>query len=204
MPSLRQYATTGSLVTLLVLRGLLEYGESAHAEFFQYTDSDGTVVFVDEADKVPNRYWKEAILRQASNAAESTSKSRNTRVTVTDNKVYVPVTVSYRGKTLKTWFLLDTGASVTIISATLAEKLGIQTADTTPGVTRVADGRSIQSLRTNLNFLSVDPKTVNNIDVGILQVSGPPLPFEGWLGMNFLAEFRHQLDVTSQTIKWIE
>ena len=53
------------------------FGESAHAEVFQYTDSDGTVVFVDEADKVPNRYWKQAILRQTSNAAESPSKSRS-------------------------------------------------------------------------------------------------------------------------------
>lgn len=204
MPSLHHYATIGSLVTLLVLRGLLVFGESARAEIFQYTDSDGTVVFVDEADKVPNRYWNQAILRQTSNTAESPSKSRNTRVTVSDNKVYVPVTVSYRGKTVKTWFLMDTGASVTIISATLAEKLGIQAADTSPALTRVADGRNIQSLRTNLEFLSVGQKTVHNLDVGILQVSGPPLPFEGWLGMNFLSEFRHQLDVTSQTIQWIE
>ena len=52
MPSLHHYATIGSLVTLLVLRGLLVFGESARAEIFQYTDSDGTVVFVDEADKI--------------------------------------------------------------------------------------------------------------------------------------------------------
>jgi len=125
-------------------------------------------------------------------------------VTVSDNKVFVPVTVSYRGTMVKTIFLLDTGASVTVITATLAQKLGIQAADTMPGLTRVADGRNIHSLQTNLDFLRVEPKSALNLDVGILQVSGPELPFEGWLGMNFLRKFRHQLDVNAQVILWME
>ncbi len=196
-----QYTRSVQLVIMLSLLNLLISG-SAFAEVFQYTDSNGTLVFVDEAGKVPVHYRSRTTVRPADKAPES--RATRSGVIVSDNKVYLTVTVRHRGKTVNCRFLLDTGASVTIISESLAEKLGIPTEETTQGLTRVADGRNIQSRRTTLDTLTVGPKTLHDIDVGILRVTGPPLPFEGWLGMNFLGQFRHQLDVNTQTILWSE
>ncbi len=194
-----QYAAAIQLVSMLSLPNL-SHGGSAVADCFHYTDSDGTLVFVDEAGKIPDRYRSRTRVRTTAEGREPRATSSS--VTVSDNRVYLAVTASHRGRTVNCRFLLDTGASITIISESLAERLGIPAEEITRGLTQVADGRNVPSRQTTLETLTVGPKTLHDIDVGILPVTGPPLPFDGWLGMNFLGRFRHQLDVTSQTILW--
>lgn len=172
----------------------------ASADFFQYTDKHGTVVIVDDQGKVPEKYRKKS---KTTRSTTGTNSAR-TAVKIQNNKVFVPVTLSYRTTTVDAVMLLDTGASTTTISIELAKRLGIQPESTELGVSRVADGRMLQTFVTYLDYLAVGPKMKGNVQVSIIPSSGPPLPFDGLLGMNFLGDFSYHLDVNNQMINWLQ
>jgi len=193
------YSALSALAIVVTMAASLEA-----TEIFQYTDANGTMVFVDDLDKVPREYVGQTRQKHLSLTEVQSTRAETTPVIMSDDMIYVPVTVSYRGISIRTLFLLDTGASVTAISAVLAERLGIRNVDTEPLVTRLADGRTIPSRHAVLTALSAEPKTWRNIDVAIIPVSGPALPFDGWLGMNVIGKSRHQLNVDSRMIQWTE
>jgi clan AA aspartic protease (TIGR02281 family) len=114
----------------------------------------------------------------------------------------VPVRLSYRDTTVDAWMLLDTGATITVISSSLADRLGIKKASTESHMTQVADGREVQTSRTHVDSLAVGPKLKLNTEVVIMTFIGPVMGFDGLLGMNFLEEFSYHLDVNNQTIEW--
>lgn len=170
------------------------------ADFFQYTDKDGTVVIVDDQGKIPAPYRK----KTKTTRSDSGGNPGGTAVTIRNNKVFVPVTLSYRNKTVDVTMLLDTGASSTTISIEVAKRLGIRPESTDMGISRVADGRLLHTFVTTLDYLAVGPKMKSGVQVSILPASGPPLPFDGLLGMNFLGDFNYHLDVNSGMINWLQ
>jgi clan AA aspartic protease (TIGR02281 family) len=172
----------------------------ANADFFQYTDRNGTIVFVDDEGKIPEKYRKKARTTKSVNSENLTA----TAVTIKDNRVFVPVTVSYRNKTVAATMLLDTGASLTTISIDVAKRLGINPESAELGISRVADGRILRTFVTTLDYLSVGPKIKSGLQVSIMPSSGPPLPFDGLLGMNFLGDFSYHLDVNNEMINWMQ
>jgi predicted aspartyl protease len=179
---------------------LLSCALPASADFFQYTDKDGTVVIVDDQGKIPEKYRKKAKTTKSANSSNSTT----TTVKIRDNKVFVPVTLSYRNKTVDAVMLLDTGASLTTISIEVAKRLGISPESTERGISRVADGRVLNTFITTLDYLSVGPKMKSGVQISIMPSSGPPLPFDGLLGMNFLGDFSYHLDVNNEMINWMQ
>lgn len=183
------------LVCLLVALGA---GQAAWGELFQYTDKDGTLVVVDDESKIPARYRKKA---QTSRTGGS-SAERYTGVTVRGNKVLVPVTFSYRNATIQARMLLDTGASVTVISPALAERLGIRPEHTERGVGRVADGSYIESRHLRIDYIQVGPKIKQQPEVVVINQVGPSMGFDGLLGMNFLGDFRYHINMGNSTIEW--
>ena len=97
--------------------------------------------------------------------------------------------------------LIDTGATGVVISPAIAQRLGIRLEEVTQGVTTVADGRKITNYNAIADFVAVGPKTKKALHLSIL-------PHEnneetGLLGMSFLADFPHILDVKSQVITWM-
>ena len=190
---------TGFIRTaLLVLLLLQAFPLAALADFFQYTDRDGTVVMVDDESKIPAQYRKKA----RSSRSEPAVTSRTTAVRYRNNHAIVPVKINYHDTTVEAWLLLDTGAAVTVISPGLARRLGIKGDNTESRLAQLADGRVIETARARVDSLSVGPKITYNAEVAIMPVSGPVSGFDGLLGMNFLGEFRYHLDVNSQTIEW--
>ena len=170
------------------------------ADFFQYTDKNGTVVIVDDEGKIPESYRKQTkTTKTAKNSAAT-----KTAVRIQSNKVFVPVTLSYRNKTVEAVMLLDTGASTTTLSTEMAQRLGIRPESTEPGMSRVADGRVLQTFIASLDYLAVGPKIKSGIQITIIPSSGPALPFDGLLGMNFLGDFSYQLDMNNEMINWMQ
>ncbi|MDD2540644.1 MAG: retropepsin-like aspartic protease [Desulfuromonadaceae bacterium] len=171
--------------------------EDSHAgAIYTFTDGNGILTMVSDKEKVPIRYRANMKVSSASG-----SNSKTTAVTVRDNRIYVPVTIGYRGKMVTVSLLIDTGATGVMISPAIAQRLGIRLEETTQGVTTVADGRKIANFNAVTDFVAVGPKTKRALQVNIL-------PHEsneetGLLGMSFLADFPHMLDTKAQVIKWM-
>jgi len=172
---------------------------TAHADFFQYTDQDGTVVMVDDESKIPGKYRKQT----RTTKAESGVASKTTAVRVkNNNQVFVPVRISYRNTVVDAWLLMDTGATSTVISTDLADRLGIKPASTERRLSQVADGSVVQAYRTRVDFMAVGPKMKLNAEVSILPSNGPGMGFDGLLGMNFLGDFPYRMDMNTHVIEW--
>ena len=187
------------IITLSLILSLPALSRIARADFFQYTDQSGTVVMVDDESKIPAKYRKKTRTTKAVPAGESKSTSV---MLIKGNQALVPVRLSYRTTTVDAWLLLDTGATVTVISSSLADRLGIKTANTQSRPSQLADGRVVETFRTRVDYLAVGPKLKYNAEVAILPSDGPAIGFDGLLGMNFLGDYRYHLDINSQTIEW--
>ena len=186
------------LFTTFLILILPAFSLTARADYFQYTDQDGTVVMVDDESKIPKKFRKQT----RTTKADPGGASKTTGVTVRNNQVFVPVSFSYRNTTVDAWLLLDTGATTTTISTDLANRLGIKPANTQLQLGRVADGRVVQAYRTRVDYMAVGPKVKQSAEVSIIPSNGPSMGFDGLLGMNFLGDFPYRLDVNTQAIEW--
>lgn len=164
--------------------------------FYSFADNQGIVHMVDDLDKVPLEYRKNMKVD-----SPASSPATSTPVIVIGNQVFVPVTVTFRGRSVETRLLLDTGASVTTISETLAAQLGIGAADVTAGNSKVADGRSIASYIFKADSLAVSNHSLSAADTSILPGSGGK-GYEGLLGMNYLKNFRYHVNFDKSVIEW--
>jgi hypothetical protein len=50
--------------------------------------------------------------------------------------------------------------------------------------------------------MAVGPKMKLNAEVTILPSNGPAMGFDGLLGMNFLGDFPHRMDMNTHVIEW--
>ncbi|MDK9717842.1 MAG: retroviral-like aspartic protease family protein [Trichlorobacter sp.] len=187
------------LICVVIAVVVVLKSHQVQADLFQYTDKDGTVVMVDDEGKIPSQYRK-----KVKNSRSSSGGDRYTGVTVRGNKVLVPVTISFRNETIQARLLLDTGASVTVISPQLASRLGIRPEHTSRTTGRVADGSFITAYNTVVDYMQVGPKTKHSVEVAVLPMNGPTMGFDGLLGMNFLGDFRYHVNMGSQTIEWVQ
>lgn len=183
-------------VIFLALFGL---AADAAADLFSYTARDGSLVIVDDEGKIPPEFRKKA----RGSRSGAASQERYTAVTVRGNKVLVPVTISYRSETVQARLLLDTGASITVISPELAGRLGIRQEHTRQAVGRMADGSFVSAQNAIVDYLMVGPKVKQSAEVAVLPMNGPAMGFDGLLGMNFLRDFRYHINMGAQTIEWV-
>lgn len=187
-----------SFTTTILILLLPAFSPSVRADFFQYTDENGTVVMVDDEGKIPRKFRKQT----RTTKADPGGGSMATSVTVRNNQVLVPVRFSYRDTTVDAWLLLDTGATTTMISTDLANRLGIKPANTQRQLSRVADGRVVQAFRTRVDYMAVGPKMKLSAEISIMPSNGQNLGFDGLLGMNFLGDFPYRLDLNTHIIEW--
>lgn len=163
---------------------------------YTFTDNQGVIHIVDVLEKVPQAYR-----RNMKVDTSSPSVAASTPVFINGNQVIVPVTITYRGRSVTARLLLDTGATVTTISEALAGGLGVSGGDVQPGKSTVADGRSVGSYSFKADSLSVGDHHVPNADTSILPGSGGK-GYDGLLGMNYLKNFRYHVNFDRSVIEW--
>jgi clan AA aspartic protease (TIGR02281 family) len=161
---------------------------------YQYTDSSGMIVMVDDLEKVPAKY------RAKMKTSSSMYGQPRTAVKVQNNQIWVPVTLAHKGRTVTSLLLLDTGATNTSISPALARRLGVQTTETTGGKVKLADGSVVQAAYVVVDHVTVGPKAKRYLNVQIIPRSGDEET--GLLGMNFLGDFPHIIEARAGIIRW--
>ncbi len=137
---------------------------------------------------------------EATPGKRSTANARQTRINIEGNVILVPVTLVYDEREVATMLVLDTGASSTVLTAALAERLGVQ-----PEINakvKVAGGEMIDAQSVILDSLSVGPHTRRELRALVLRHQSTQTKLQGALGLNFLRHYPYNIDMQQMVINW--
>jgi predicted aspartyl protease len=144
-----------------------------------------------------------ARILESGSAAESPTAPRSGRITsvpmqTRNNRFLVPVILNEKETAT---FLLDTGASITVITPDLARRAGIEIA---PGGmqsrVRMASGQELQVSVIRLKSIRIGLARIDNIGVALYELgimdktAQPPLVVDGLLGADVLGQFTTTID----------
>ena len=123
-----------------------------------------------------------------------------TKISIINNHVIVPVSLSYKRKKVRVKLLLDTGATNITLHRNIAKKLKVKRPQ--KGSIRVAGGELIDAEGVILDSVTVGPHTKKKLLAGIIEHNGPKVPYDGLLGMNFLKNLQYSIDFENQVLRW--
>ena len=97
---------------------------------------------------------------------------------------------------VETTMVLDTGASLVLLTRGVAKNLGVKLDNLKPDTKiRVADGRTVDASRIVLKNVRVEECEANNVDAVVLMSDRGDFGFrDGLLGMSFLKNFNFKID----------
>lgn len=101
---------------------------------------------------------------------------------------------------VKATLLLDTGASLVVLSKRIGEELGLETGDATKDimVLKLADGRMSNAKAVVLDSVKIEDVEAKKVIAAVMldQLPDPALR-DGLLGMSFLSRFNIKMDLTT-------
>jgi clan AA aspartic protease (TIGR02281 family) len=174
------------------------------AEIFRWADEKGIVYFTDNPHNIPEKYRARAIRLKA---ADSPRRDEPAKVSEPDKasipiqrKGQVAVVRATLNSKASASFVVDTGASYTMISRAMAKELEID-----------IEGKNLPAIpfQTANGVISAPVVTLESIDVGGMQVKDltaavydafPDSSVSGLLGLNFLSHFRMDIDSKNELL----
>jgi len=130
----------------------------------------------------------------------TTSGSRAIPLTLANSYLLVSAVLNHTESVV---LLLDTGASHTLLTSRVAQRLGVEvTANTLRRTMMVADGQRQEVPIVQLASLTVGHATVERLAVAISELFPYPSRVDGLLGMDFLGQFIVTLDRAAQQM-WL-
>jgi clan AA aspartic protease (TIGR02281 family) len=219
-----------SIALFLFICILFSGATNLRAEFYKYKDDEGKLHFVDDIGAIPEKYryqlkvYKEPTdfmseeekqehrekQRQKAEQLNRIQKQRqrerlrqekrSTPIIIVENQIFVPVTLAYDGRRLRTRFLLDTGATMSAMHKDIADRLYIR--EFKNGFARLASGETIRAKAAKLDYIQVGPYRKTEIIAGVIDFQGEAAPHSGLLGMDFLRHFEYSIDFKNQRINW--
>ena len=176
----------------------------SYAEMYKWVDDKGTVHFTDDPSTIPEKYRENAETRKPSKEI-STSQPKEKPKPFLPAKAAEPDGISVdlvrkhelllaevvlNGR-IRQYFIVDTGASFTLINKPTARELGITVDDTTPFIPIFTASSLIFTPLVTLSSIRVGEAEVENVDVLIYNM---PSESAGLLGNSFLNKFKVVLD----------
>ena len=184
------------LWTLLIGLLLLRTAPSSAAEYYRWVDQNGVVHFTDNLQNVPEKQRGPAarITPIDNPVTAEPAKTAPVKASIPIEKhgqIVVIQAILNNKRSAK--FVVDTGATYTMISSAVAKDLDIdltQNQRTMPFQT--ANGL-IQAPLTNLDSITVGGMEVKNLTAAVHDAVPDP-QVAGLLGLNFLSNFRMDID----------
>jgi len=198
------------IIFIVLVTFMLSTATAAGETIYSWTDENGVrhmtnIPPVQSNEKIdiiaikPPQIVGEPEINFTEPEVSSASKSV-TEVSIIENHVIVPVTLSYKLKKIQINLLLDTGSSNITLHRNIAKKLKV--IETLKGSIRVAGGELIDAEGVILDTVTVGPHTKKNLLAGIIEHNGPAVDYDGLLGMNFLKNYQYTIDFDNQLLRW--
>ena len=125
-----------------------------------------------------------------------------TKVSVRGNSVLVPVKLVHGAEEVEVKLLLDTGATRTVISTDIAERLSINLDRERKTQVQIVGGAVIDARVVRFNRLSVGPHAKRNWEIVVVPHNGPVVEHDGLLGMDVLRDLKYRVDFKRKVIVW--
>jgi clan AA aspartic protease (TIGR02281 family) len=179
----------------------------SHGEMYKWVDERGTVHFADDLSNVPEKYRSDAEMRKTAKemfpsevkegpalpVMMKSSPSDGVEVNLYRRHELWLTEVLLNGK-VKRHFILDSGASFTLINRQTASELGITIDEYTPFIPVSTVSGVILAPLVTLKSVQVGKAELENVEALIHTM---PSESEGLLGNSFLNKFRIILDTTN-------
>ena len=190
--------------TFFLLTILIALALPASAEMYKWVDEKGTVHFTDDISSIPEKYREDVEMRKtptgtpgqevreksAPAPAQKTSEPEGFEVNLLRrNELWLSEVIL--NNRLRSYFIVDTGASFTLINWQMAKELGLNIDETTPFIPIYTASQLIFTPLVTLKSVRVGEAEVENVDV---LVHNLPSSTGGLLGNSFLNKFRVVLD----------
>ncbi len=177
-----------------------------YAQMYKWVDDKGTVHFTDDPAAIPEKYREDAETRknlpergtQAPQHQEKPKFSSSGKVSEEDG-ITVPLYRRYEllfaevvlNGRVRRYFIVDTGASFTLLNKATAQELGIQEDNSTPYLRAASVSGIISAPLISLASLRVGKAEVENVEALVFPMAANA---DGLLGNSFLNKFRVIID----------
>jgi clan AA aspartic protease (TIGR02281 family) len=191
-------------ITILCVLISMVFITPSYGDMYKWVDEKGTIHFTDDISTIPEKYQPDAELRKAPqeiSAPETKEKPSASPVPKTSEPEGVEVSLLRRHELLlaevflnsrvRQYFIVDTGASFTLINWQTAKDLDLIVNESTPFIPIFTASQLILTPLVTLKSIRVGNAEVENVDVLIHNL---PSNSAGLLGNSFLNKFRVTLD----------
>jgi len=177
---------------------------SSYGEMYKWVDEKGTVHFTDDLSSIPEKYRQDAETRKPSketSAPQPLERPKSSPPAKASEPEGITVDLVRRGELslaevilngrIKQYFIVDTGASFTLINRPTAKELGITIDESTPYMPVFTASSLIFTPLVTLSSIRVGEAEVENVDVLIHDM---PTSTAGLLGNSYLNKFKVTID----------
>ncbi len=180
------------IITVLVF--LSSPVSSLAADIFRWMDKKGVVHFTDNLHNVPEKHRASATRIKARETPGSQEPSSPDKVSVPfQKKGQVVVVEAIVNEKASAKFVVDTGATYTMISQATAKELGIDLEKKLPTIPFQTANGVIRAPLVSLDSIEVGGMKVKDLTAAVYDVFPDPT-IAGLLGLNFLSKFRMDID----------
>ena len=183
------------LVFLLFLFLVSLVAPSRSAELYRWVDERGVVHFSDNEHNIPSEFRNNVTrIRGLAPSRPSNNPAFTGRASVPLKKKGLTAVVEVKiNSTTKANFILDTGASYTVISEHVAKELKIDLEKKHPKIRLQTANGIIEVPLVTLDSIEISGLRVDDLAAAVHNFS-TDTNIAGLLGLNFLGKFRMELD----------